>query len=465
MFYWQKRRFMSLAVLFFVFLALSGFGCKGLTSTEKQAIKPVSLEYWTIYDDVDEIENLIKSYTVKRSYLTVNVKQLRESEVYTKLVEELAEDRGPDIISIHTRMLPAYRSKLDTMPASVTDVTVQTVKKKLGTEQIVSMGRVNLPSALQIENEYIKTVKDDVISAGQIYGLPLSVDTMALFYNKDLLDRAGIAEAPKNWTEFQKDVKKLTKFDSTGKKITQSGTALGTGNNIDGFDDLLYILFEQSGVSFVDRNGKPVFNSSSEDSSGLSQGMSVLNFYTDFANANKDTYSWDASKNNAFDEFISGKVAFFFGYSYHQDLIKSRAPQMNVKVLPLFQLNENQAVNVANYWIQSVVKKSNHKNEAWALINYLAHSSAAKEYIEKTGRPSAVRAYVTAQQQNKDLAPFVTNLLVANNWYRGKSYVSAKAALAYMVAEWQKIPSDSNKTIEYWDNLLNYAVAQVNQTL
>jgi len=65
---------------------------------------------------------------------------------------------------------------------------------------------------------------------------------MALFYNKDLLDQAGVPEPPKNWEDFQKAVKKLTKFDKKSGKILQSGTSLGTGNNIAGFEDLLYIF-------------------------------------------------------------------------------------------------------------------------------------------------------------------------------------------------------------------------------
>ena len=91
-------------VAFFVVLAsllpVAGFGCKGLTGEQKQAIKPVSLEYWTVFDDVDEIQKIAKRYTAQRSYLSVNIKQLREDELYSRLVEALADDNGPDIISV-----------------------------------------------------------------------------------------------------------------------------------------------------------------------------------------------------------------------------------------------------------------------------------------------------------------------------------------------------------------------------
>lgn len=451
--------------LIVAFMVSSGLGCKGLSKQEKDATKSIGLEYWTVNDDVDQIKNLISKYTVNRPYLTVSVRQLTESELYSRLIEALAEDQGPDIISIHNRMLPAFYSKLATMPSSVTDATVQTIQGKLRKETVININAQNLPSVWQIDNEYIQVVKKDVIYNGQIYGLPLSVDTMALYYNKDLLDRAGIAQTPKTWNEFQAAVKKITKYDITGKSILQAGTALGAGDNIEGFDDLLFVLFEQSNVSFTNSN-RAVFNLSSAVGSNLSPAMSVMNFYTDFANPGKDTYSWNETMSNSLNDFIAGKVGFFFGYSYHNSLIKARAPQLNVKILPLPQLNSDKPVNVANYWIQTVVKKSSHQSEAWGLINYLTHSSVTKEYLDKTGRPSALRAYITEQQQKKELEPFVSQLLVAENWYRGKSYATAKSALSYMLSQWLKAPAaDSGKQLEYWQNLLNHATAQINQTL
>ena len=68
-----------------------------------------------------------------------------------------------------------------------------------------------------------------MILDGQIYGLPLSLDTMAIYYNKDLLDRSSVPEPPKTWEEFAVAVKKITKYDKQTNKITQSGAALGAG--------------------------------------------------------------------------------------------------------------------------------------------------------------------------------------------------------------------------------------------
>src|SRR3989339_333634 len=242
---------MNKRISFFIALAsilvLAGFGCQGLSKQQVAATKPITLEYWTVFDDVDAIQSQINKYKASRPYLTVNLKQLRTDELYPRLLEALAEDRGPDIISVRNRWMSFYKPKLDPMPASVPDTTKRVVKSTLGTETIVNTVTQNMPNLVQLDREYVQAVKNDVVMDEKIYGLPLSLENMAIYYNKDLLDRAGIAEPPKTWDDFQIAVKKITKFDKTSGKILQSGTALGTGSNISGFEDIIYILFKQSG--------------------------------------------------------------------------------------------------------------------------------------------------------------------------------------------------------------------------
>ncbi len=456
----KKRIFFFLALA--MALPLAGLGCKGLSAQQQAAIAPVTLEYWTVFDDVDALQAQIDKYKADRPYLTINLKQLRLDELYPRLLEALAEDRGPDIISVRNRFMNFYKPKLATMPDSVSDTTVLVEKTNFNTKTTVTTVKQNLPSLTQVDKEYVQSVGKDVVIEGKIYGLPLSLDNLALYYNKDLLDRAGIAEPPKNWDDFQKDVKKLAKFDKNFTKILQSGAAIGTGNNIPGFDDLLYILFKQSNISFVNKNGQAVFNNPGNNEAN--PAMSVMNFYTDFANSERDTYTWNEDMDNAVDKFVNGSLAFFFGYSYHLPVIKSRAPQLNFSILPMLQLNPEQPVNVANYWVQSVVDKSKHKNESWGLVNYLTHSKATKEYLEISNRPSALRAYISGQLENVELYPFASQSLIADSWYKGKDYDTTVKALKDMAHEWL-LPAPVGQELRQKQEVLNRAAAKINQTL
>lgn len=452
-------------VTILMLVLLTGFGCRGLSGEERQATAPVSLEYWTVFDDVDALQKLIDEYRLGRPYLRVQLRQLRADEVYPRLLEALAEDRGPDILSINTRSLGTYTSKLAPMPASVPDTIVRVESGTLGTNTTVVPQTQPLVNLNQLDTEYVGTVKNDVVRGGQIYGLPLSLDTMAIFYNKDLLDRAGIAEAPKNWDEFQAAVKKITKYDKASGAVLQSGTALGTGRTVPGSDDLLSILFKQSGVDMVGKNGKVVFNAAPMYNREPTVAMGVLNFYTDFANPARDTYTWSDSLGNALDNFVAGKVGFFFGYSYHLPVIRARAPQLNFRLMPLLQLNPESPVNVANYSIQTVLAKSKNQAAAWGLINFLTHSPATKEYITQTGRPTALRKFVDEQKANTDLAPFVSQVLVADNWYRGSNYEASQRAINDMLTEWLQEPPDQQYAVAWRQEIMNRAADRINQTL
>lgn len=444
-----------------VALVFCGFGCKGLSKTEQQLVQPITLEYWTVFDDVDAIRAEIAKYQVGRPYLTVNVRQLRANEIYPRLVEALAEDRGPDIISVRNRSLKAYVSKLAPMPSTALDTTVTITKTQLGTNTAVTPSTRVLPTLLTLDRDFVKTVKSDVVVDGKIYGLPLSLDVLAVYYNKDLLDRSGVPEPPKTWEEFQAAVKKISKFDKITGKVTQAGAALGSGSNVPSVDDLLYVLFRQSGIPFSGQSGQAQFAGGGENS----PVKDVMNFYTDFSNPTRDTYTWNTGMGNALDEFVNGKVGFFIGYSYNYDTIKARAPQLNLGVLPLFQLNPDKPVNAANYWIQTVVSKSKNQNAAWSLIDHLTRTAAAKSYLDATLRPTALRGLIAGQKENPELEPFVSGVLSAENWYRGTNYDAAQKAVADMADEWIKTPADERQENEYRQNVLNRAAAKINQSL
>lgn len=63
---------------------------------------------------------------------------------------------------------------------------------------------------------------DPVTGHSGVYGIPASVDNRALFYNKDLLKRAGFvdeqgeARPPRTWEELEEMAVKLTEHDANG---------------------------------------------------------------------------------------------------------------------------------------------------------------------------------------------------------------------------------------------------------
>ena len=61
-------------------------------------------------------------------------------------------------------------------------------------------------------------VRDDVL-----YGIPFQISTYMLYYNKDLLEAAGIAEPPKTFAEWTEDAEKITALSTDETPIFGSG--------------------------------------------------------------------------------------------------------------------------------------------------------------------------------------------------------------------------------------------------
>ncbi|HAZ28651.1 MAG TPA: hypothetical protein DCY48_02645 [Candidatus Magasanikbacteria bacterium] len=458
----MKKRFFWLFSSFLLVTMVAGFGCRGLSTEEQAAVKPTTLQYWTVHDNVAELRTLAEEYKRIRSYVTVNIRQVRYEEFDELFLNALADDVAPDIISIQARLLPQYVRRLAYMPPSV-DVATIWVEGKYRPETIVTMEKKSMPTVNSIKKDFIATVADDVIINKKIYGLPTAVDTMAIYYNKDLLDNAGIPEPPTTWAEFLDAVKKTTKFDSEGR-IVQSGTALGSGANVQYVSDILALLFAQNGIPMTVGN-TVTFAQNVEKGGADSPSMQAIKFYTDFARPTSEAYTWNGDLDNSFDAFVRGKVVFYFGFSFDYDRIKAQAPQLNMDVIPLPQLNEGSPVNVANYWIQSVVAKSEHQNEAWDFIRFLTTPENIKKYTDATKQPTPLRAHIEAQKEDERLLPFVGTVLNAANWYRGNDIEVANQTLAEMADRLLEPYGETQNPFERDRAIIKNAAAVLQQTM
>ncbi len=424
---------MKLRKISLVFLALlvAGFGCKSLSAEEQAAVRPVTLNYWTVFGDTDELKRMADEYKALHPHITVKIRQVRYDEFDSQFVNALADDVQPDIVSVHTRWLRAYQSRLATMPASVNIskiVQTSTITK----ETQVLTDTFTMPTQEDLKKDWLAAVPEDAIIGNKIYGLPLSVDALGVYYNQDLLDKAGIAEPPQSWDDFVAAVKLITKIDKDGK-IVQSGASLGTGGNIDNSFDIVSALIAQNGVTLATPQRAVGFASGIEKTGLTHPTLQALDFYTNFARPTKDVYSWNADQSNAFDAFARGKTGFYIGFAYDYERLKSRAPDLNFGVLPLFQLNKTKPANIANYWLETVVKKSKNQNEAWDFIRFISSPENLKKYSDATKIPSPLRLHLKDEQKDPVLGAFADQLLVAKNWYKGTDIAATEQAFDTMI--------------------------------
>jgi len=193
--------------------------------------------------------------------------------------------------------------------------------------------------------------------------------------------------------------------------------------------------------------------------------VQAVEFYTDFANPIKESYSWNEELPNALDMFVSGNLAIMFGYSYNLETIKTRAPKLNFSVTNFPQIydstsNTSTNINFANYWIETVSSKSKYINEAWDFVQFMTvNENQVKKYLESADKPAALKTLVSNQDISDEMSVFSSQVLTAKSWYKGKDPEAAEKAIIDMI-----VTIVNNPAIEI-DKLLNTTASRVQQTV
>lgn len=383
------------------------------------------MDYWGVWHDPDDIKLLIDDYRLRYPYVTINYRKLRFEEYEKELIEAFAEDRGPDLYSVHNTWVNKYQTLISPAPSQV-KVSRTVVEGQVRKRETIITETNRMPAIKDIPAIFPEVVSEDVVwpvTVGEtvqnrIFGLPLTLDTLVLFYNRDLLNNANIPQPPKNWEDFISQVQQLTQRDSEGN-ILVAGAPLGTAENITRYFDILSLLMMQNGTVMASKQGNVTFD---ETPAGADSppGQEALNFYTSFAMIDQGVYTWNEDMPESIDAFIAGQSAFFFGYSYHIPVIEARAPKLNYDITGVPQVFEKNRTNYANYWVETVSKKTKNSSHAWNFIRFITQQEEAKKYVDQAKRPTALRALVNDQLNDPDLDVFADQILTSQSWYRGK---------------------------------------------
>lgn len=428
--------FLALPVL--ASLVFAGAGCGGPSAAEQKASAPVKLTVWNVFDNQNAFQDIMTNYQTLHPNVSFDFRLLRSDTYQNELVRAFAEGRGPDIFAVHNTAIGENQALISPMPKSLS-IPYTTITGTIKKDKVTTIKTAPTITPGQLRNQFLDVVADDMVHPYQppsakapedrVWGLPMSVDTLALFYNRNLLNAAGIAQPPSSWDEFQKtDVKKLTTI-GPNDAILQSGAAIGTSANVERSFDLLSLLMMQNGTTMVDDRGGAAF--SATDENRVSPGAQAVRFYTDFANPLTEAYTWNPKQPPSFDAFADGKTAMFFGYSYHAPLLRARNPKLKFGIAPMPQIGTGgRAINYANYWSETVAKSSANPTWAWDFIQFATSADQVKSYLKTAQKPPALKNLIADNAQDETLSVFANQLLTATSWYRGKdSAVAEKAFL------------------------------------
>lgn len=331
----------------------------------------VTLTYWGLWEEGAVFQSLIADFerqnpSIKVSYVKQDNKQYRE-----RVSTRVQNGTGPDIFRFHNTWLVELKNILLPMPSD-------TIRKE------------------DFQKWYYPVASIDLVKNGAIYGVPLEIDTLALFTNTEALQAVGVS-VPTSWEEFGKTARLLTVVGEDGK-IKTAGAALGTFDNITHAPDIVSLLFLQNGADL--RNLSQTTKNASD----------ALEYYASFTKG--DASVWDGTLEPSLLAFASGNLAMYFGYSWDIFSIKAINPNLAFDVSAVPHL-PGRNITIASYWAEGVSSKSKHQKEALLFIKFLSQKETALKFytqVAKTrvfGEPYARVDLAQLLSDNKLIYPFV----------------------------------------------------------
>jgi ABC-type glycerol-3-phosphate transport system substrate-binding protein len=248
--------------------------------------------------------------------------------------------------------------------------------------------------------------------------LPLTIDPLVMYWNRDLFASAGIASPPSVWNDFLTLSPKITSLES-GSSVKKSSVALGEWRNIAHAKEILAALFMQAGDPIVTRGdtGLNVVLGATPPGYSEAPAESALRFYTEFANPSKTSYSWNRSLPLSTNAFVSGDLAAYFGFASEYAALAGRNPNLHFGVALLPQVGKN--VTRMTYGAMNglaIPKGSKNINGALTIAKGFSGKTASSLLSSALGLPSPRRDVSVNTSADAAASVFSQSALISRTW-------------------------------------------------
>ena len=332
--------------------------------------------------------------------LDINYTEKEVATFENELVNALASGKGPDLILAPHTLLLHQADKL--YPIPVTALPERTFK-----------------------DNFVQGSEVLMRAAGTL-GLPVYTDPLVMYWNRDMLTRAGIATPPTSWIELQRYPEKLTKVDSSGA-ITSAAVAMGGTTNVTHFKEIINTQIMQGGDAIVRRAKDKSSGDEAKDAytvklASTGAAPSALRYYGEFGNPALPKYSWNSAKKNSLDEFIAGNLAIYFGLARDLPTIRGRNPHLGFDVALTPQVTPSSASGQAtkltytDVYALAMLKNSPHIKDAFAVAYAAALGKTANIFSVRLGLSPARRDLLGAGNVDPILTVFYNSAIIGKTW-------------------------------------------------
>ncbi|WP_223690144.1 ABC transporter substrate-binding protein [Leifsonia poae] len=369
----------------------SNTGSGSDTTADHNLSASISYAFWDA-NQKPAMDKLISDFNKEYPKITVTEQVTPYQNYFTKLQTQGSSKTLPDVFWMNGPNFQLYASNGLLEPVSS------------------AVQPSNYPAALNELYSY----------DGKQYGAPKDFDTIAVYYNKAVFDKAGVAYPTADWTwdEFHQKAKAIS------DKLKSEGV-YGVASGLSGGQEVYYNTIFQAGGSVVSKDGKKSGYDSAESIKGLQFVRDLI------ADGSSPTPS-QLSDTPQDQWFINSKSAMIWSGTWlNSELLKSPIKD-TIALAPLPKGEKNATVihGLANV----VAKDSKNKAAAVAFQNYLAGKQAAQTQAEMG---AANPAFNGTQEAFVKTAPWDLNI-----FEKAAADYSYPYPISKNTAAWNKLEND-----------------------
>ena len=319
----------------------------------------VTVRFWGLGREGEVVRDLVPDFERRNPGVHLVVQQIPWTSAHEKLLTAFVGRATPDLAQLGNTWIPEFAAigALEPLDASVALST-------------------SVSSAGFFPGVWATSLYD-----GALYGIPWYVDTRVLFYRPDLLARAGFPSAPKTWSEWRDAMRKVKRLQPPAAHPILLPTNEW---------EQPAILGLQKGSPLLAENGTrgafsgPEFRAAAEFYVGIfREGLAPIVSYS--------------ALGNAYQEFARGNIAMWMTGPWNLGEFRRRLPPAEQKLwmtapLPAPDGAPWPGVSFSGGSSLAVFRGSEHKAEAWKVVEFLSDPAIQARFYALSGDLPASRA-------------------------------------------------------------------------
>jgi ABC-type glycerol-3-phosphate transport system substrate-binding protein len=213
-----------------------------------------------------------------------------------------------------------------------------------------------------------------------IYAMPIMLDPLVMYWNRDMLLNAGLLFAPTTWEGVVGEVVPTLTMRDHDRAIRRSAIALGEYTNVKHAFPVLSMLMIQGGSRLVVESERGY---SVELNHSLGEGgaplSAALGFFARFSDPNNVLYSWNRSLPLDQDAFLREDLALYFGFGSEARALEAKNPNLNFDIAEVPQgAAATMRRTYGQFYGLSLVRDGGNLGDAYTVLMMLSGEQHAR---------------------------------------------------------------------------------------